>query len=163
MAGEAVNPPVNEGGGSAYVAATALRGEKMKTSATKRLARPAGLLLLSLLVMALAVPAAQATASVGSGAGSGYASATTTPPAGTQGRGGVAAAPFSTTSVTQPVSSGAQSSSGTSSTTAWIAVGSAAAVLVVGLALWATIRRRRQPGSVAYCRRHPSDSLCTTV
>ena len=56
-------------------------------------------------------------------------------------------------------------SSGTSFTTAWIAVGSVAAVLLVGFATWA-LMRRRQPGelpSAAYCAQHPEDPLCRAV
>jgi hypothetical protein len=155
----------------------------MKTSAQKRLARLAGLLLLSLLVFATGIQAAQAAAVADSGAGSGTASSTAphqlqgltaarahqhdqgvvvsvaavTATAGTQGRGGVALAPFTSASGAQPASSS------TSSTTAWIAAGSAAAALIVGFAAWALIRRRRQPGefaSATYCAQHPEDSLC---
>ena len=57
-------------------------------------------------------------------------------------------------------------SSDASSTTAWIAVGSAAAVLLVGFAAWALLRRRRQPGelaSAAYCAQHPEDPLCSAI
>lgn len=154
----------------------------MKTTAQKRLARFAGLLLLSLLVVATGIQAAQAATINGTGAGSGTASSTAPPqlqgltaarahqhdqgvvvsviavtaPAGTQGRGGVALAPFASTSGAQTASSS------TSSTTAWI-VGGAAAVLIVGFAAWALIRRRRQPGepaSATYCAQHPEDSLC---
>jgi hypothetical protein len=53
-------PSCNEVAGPAGRAAPASRGEDMKTSTRKRIARPLGLLLLALLVVALAVPAAQA-------------------------------------------------------------------------------------------------------
>jgi hypothetical protein len=57
-------------------------------------------------------------------------------------------------------------SSNTPSTTTWIAVGSAAAVLLVGFAAWALMRRRRQPGdssSADFCAQHPEDARCATV
>jgi len=152
----------------------------MKTIVQKRLARFAGLLVLSLLLVAVSVQAAQALRVQGSGLGAvpqttssqlqglttaaqnqhhqGAAASASllTPAAGTQGRGGVALAPSTPASGAQPASSA------TSSTTAWI-VGSVAAVLIVGFAAWALMRRRRQPGelaSVAYCAQHPEDSLC---
>ena len=65
-----------------------------------------------------------------------------------------------------PVSGAQTVSVDTSSTTAWIAFGSAAAVLLVGFAAWALIRRRRQPdgpASAAYCAQHPEDPLCSAV
>jgi len=152
----------------------------MKTIVQKRLARFAGLLVLLLLLVAVSVQAAQAMRVQGSGLGAvpqttssqlqglttaaqnqhhqGVAASAPllTPAAGTQGRGGVALAPSTPASGAQPASST------TSSTTAWI-VGTAAAVLIVGFAAWALMRRRRQPGelaSVAYCAQHPEDSLC---
>ena len=152
----------------------------MKTIVQKRLTRFAGLLVLSLLLVAVSVQAAQAMRVEGSGSGAvpqttssqlqglttaaqhqhdqgvGGSVSLLTPAAGTQGRGGVALAPSTPASGAQPAASG------TSSTTAWI-VGGAAAVLIVGFAAWALIRRRRQPGelaSVAYCAQHPDDSLC---
>ena len=54
-------------------------------------------------------------------------------------------------------------SSGTSSTTVWIAVGAAVAVLIIALVAWALIRRRRRPGELApsaNCTLHPEDPLC---
>jgi len=152
----------------------------MKTIVQKRLTRFAGLLVLSLLLVAVSVQAAQAMRVEGSGSGAvpqttssqlqglttaaqhqhdqgvGGSVSLLTPAAGTQGRGGVALAPSTPASGAQPAASG------TSSTTAWI-VGTAAAVLIVGFAAWALMRRRRQPGelaSVAYCAQHPEDSLC---
>ena len=65
-----------------------------------------------------------------------------------------------------PVSGAQTVSVDTSSTTAWIAFGSAAAVLLVGFATWALIRRRREPdglASASYCAQHPEDSLCSAV
>ena len=53
-------PVVDEVAGPAGAAAPASRGEDMKTSTQKRIARLSGLLLLALLVVALAVPAAWA-------------------------------------------------------------------------------------------------------
>jgi len=153
----------------------------MKTIVQKRLTRFAGLLVLSLLLVAVSVQAAQAMRVEGSGSGAvpqttssqlqgltssaqhqhdqGVAGSVSllTPAAGTQGRGGVALAPSTPASGAQPASSG------TSSTTAWIVAGTAAAVLLVGFAGWALIRRRRQPGelaSVTFCAQHPEDSLC---
>jgi hypothetical protein len=141
----------------------------MKTTAQKRLARLAGLLLLSLLVFATGVQAAQAVpqgltpaqlhqyvgqAPSATGSGTGV-----TPAAGTQGRGGVALTPFAPAPAAQPASSG-------TSTTAWIVAGSAAALAVIGIAAWALLRRRRQPGeraSAAYCTQHPEDSMCTAA
>ena len=79
----------------------------------------------------------------------------TTASAGTQGRGGVG--PLAAVSVAQPASSG------TSSTSAWIVIGSALAALIVGITAWALLRRRRQPGesvSATYCAQHPDDALC---
>jgi hypothetical protein len=152
----------------------------MKTIVQKRLARFAGFLVLSLLLVAVSVQAAQALRVQGSGPvavpqttssqlqglttaaqnqhhqGAAASASLLTPAAGTQGRGGVALAPSTPASGAQPASST------TSSTTAWI-VGSVAAVLIVGFAAWALIRRRRQPGelaSAAYCAQHPEDSLC---
>jgi hypothetical protein len=107
----------------------------------------------------------------------------TTAQAGTQGRGGVAVAsltpsqpqgltaaqrhhyfgrfqPSSNVLAAQPASTGATSRS------AWIAAGSAAAIVLIGFAAWALTRRRRQPGdraSAAYCAQHPDDALCTAA
>jgi len=56
-------------------------------------------------------------------------------------------------------------SSDASSASAWIAVGSAAAVLLVGFAAWA-LMRRRQPGelaSAAYCAQRPEDPQCSAI
>lgn len=155
----------------------------MKTIVQKRLTRFAGLLVLSLLLVAVSVQAAQAMRVEGSGSvavsqttssqpqglttaaqnhhhqGAAGSVSAATPRAGTQGRGGVTFAPFTPASGTQTASS---TTSTTSSTTAWI-VGTAAAVLIVGIAVWALMRRRRQPGELAsasYCSQHPDDSLC---
>ena len=114
----------------------------MKTTVRTRLARLAGLVLLSLLVFATGVHVAQAAAA-----------------AGTRGRGGIAAAPFAS------ASGALAASSGTSSTVAWIIVGSALALLVFGLAAGAWVRRRRQhsePLSVVFCARHPEHAMCET-
>lgn len=183
----------------------------MKTTSQTRLARLAGLVLLSMLVFAIGVQAAAAAVVAGSGAGSGAASFTSTTqlqgltaanaalrdqgvigsvtaataPAGTQGRGGVAVAavtpsqpqgltaaqrhhyfgtgrfqPTSNVLAAQPASTGATSRS------AWIAAGSAAAIVLIGFAAWALTRRRRQPGdraSAAYCAQHPEDAMCTAA
>ncbi len=56
--------------------------------------------------------------------------------------------------------------SGTPSTASWIIVGSAIAVLTIGLATWALISRRRQrdePLSVAFCAQHPEHAMCGTA
>ena len=156
----------------------------MKTTLHIRLARFAGLLLLSSLVILTGVQAAQATVVAGTGAGSSTASftqaanlqgltaaaaarhghgtivAAVTPPAGAQGRGGFDQLQFTPKSGVQTASSGTSST-----TTAWIA-GSAAVVLLIGLAAWALVRRRRQAGkfpSQAYCAQHPEDSLCAAT
>jgi len=179
----------------------------MKTTVHKRLARLAGLLVLSLLVAAIGIQAAQAATVSGTGAGSGAASFTTpaqlqgltavqlhhyigkgqsmtavTASAGTQGRGGVAVAsitpnqPQGSTSAqlrsfngrfqpTANVLAAQATSPGTTSTSAWIIAGSAAAVLLVGLAAW-TLTRRQKPGQLAsadFCSLHPEDSLCTAA
>jgi hypothetical protein len=53
-------------------------------------------------------------------------------------------------------------SSSASSTTAWIAAGTAAALAIIVIAAWALIRRQRpgQLASASYCAQHPGDSLC---
>jgi hypothetical protein len=155
----------------------------MKITAQRRLALLAGLLLLSLLVLEMSIQAAQAMNSGGSGAGSGRSTISAlqlptlaqiqqhrgigpyapvmTAQAGTQGRGGVAVASLTPT---QPKALTAASSG--SSTSAWISAGSAAAIVLVGFAAWALMRRRRQPEartSAAYCAQHPEDALCTAA
>lgn len=115
----------------------------MKTTAQTRLAGLAGLVLPSLLVFATGAHVAQAAAV-----------------ARTQGRGGIAA------SLSAPASGALAVSSGTLSTVAWIIVGSALALLVIGLAAWAWVRRRRQrtePLSVVFCARHPEHAMCETA
>ena len=165
----------------------------MKTTLQRRSALLASLLLLSLLVLATGIQAAQAATVAGTGAGSGTAATQTTTQDGwltaanTAARDRDVAAAAATQTTTQdgwltaantaardrdvaaavPVpASGAQSAStDTSSTTVWIAVGSAFAVLIVGFATWAMMRRR-QPGelaSAAYCDQHPEDPLCSAV
>jgi hypothetical protein len=133
----------------------------MKTMVQRRLALLAGLLLLSLLVIAVGAQVVQALRVSDSGASSGSgAVAVTTAPAKAEGRGG-ASAPLVPAAGVQPASS--TTTSTTTSTTAWIVAGSVAAALIVGLAAWALVRRRRQygvPGSAAYCSRHPDDALC---
>ena len=62
-----------------------------------------------------------------------------------------------------PVSAAPPAPSGTSSTTAWIAIGGAVAVLIIALVAWTMIRRRRQPSEPTLsvdCALHPDDSLC---
>src|SRR5664280_1863773 len=138
----------------------------MKTTVQKRLARLAGLLLLSLLVAAIGVRAAQAATVSGTGAGSSTVSLTPT----TQLQALTAAQrhhyfggndngrfqPVSNVLAAQPASSSA------SSTTVWIAAGTAAALAIVVIAAWALIRRQRpgQLASASYCAQHPEDSLC---
>ena len=77
--------------------------------------------------------------------------------AGTQGRGGIG--PLAPTYVAQPASTSSPSS------TTWIAIGSALAVLIVGLTAWVLIRRRRSPelASASYCAQHPQDPLCAAA
>lgn len=144
----------------------------MKTTRTSRLARLTGLSLLALLVLALGVQVAQAAVVSGTGAGGGPDGLSATALAGTQGRGGVTYAPPGSGGVTYapaaplPRTAGVQPTTmGTSSSTGWIIAGSVAAAVVVGLGAWALVARRRrtQPGSEAYCLRHPSDALCGAV
>ena len=77
--------------------------------------------------------------------------------AGTQGRGGIG--PLAPAFVAQPASASSLPS------TTWIAIGSALAVLVVGLTAWMLIRRRRSPelASASYCAQHPQDPLCAAA
>ena len=143
----------------------------MKIAATRQIALLAGLLLLSLVVFVTAIQTAQAVNGTGSSTASstpaagtqgrgGVALVSVTPAAGTQGRGGVALASVTPVTGVQPVASD------TTSTTAWIAAGSAAAVLIIGFAAWVLTRRRRQPGdlaSVAFCAQNPGDATCAPV
>lgn len=147
----------------------------MKSTAQKRLARLAGLVLLSLLVIAVGAPVVRAAAVPGTEGRGGAALLTTTPPAevgrggfglaatpaaGTEGGGGSAAVPFAPATGAEPVSSG------TSYTVAWILIGSALAVLMLGLAAWALVSRRRrrsEPLSMAFCARHPEHAMCGTA
>ena len=156
-------------------AAPAPRGENMKSTAQKRPPRLAGLVLLSLLVIAVGAQVVRAAEVAGAEGRAGVALLTTTPPAelgrggfglaatpvaGTQGRGGIAAVPLAPATGTEPISSG------TSYTVAWILIGSAVAVLMLGLAPWALVSRRRQrsePLSVAFCARHPEHAMCGTA
>ncbi len=166
----------------------------MKTTFQRRSVLLASLLLLSLLVLATGIQAAQAATVAGTGAGSGTTATSTTTQDGwltaanTAARDRDVAAAAATSTTTQDgwltaantaardrdvaaaaatrQASGAQpASSDTSSTTAWIAVGSVAAVLLIGFATWA-LMRRRQPGelpSAAYCAQHREDPLCSAV
>ncbi len=150
----------------------------MRITAQRRLALLAGLLLLASIVFAMGVQTAQAKIDTG-----GWSVPAVTAPAGTQGRGGFDAAHFTPPqpqglAAAERHAHGARSrsvanvpaspaaSSGTSSTSVWIAAGSIAAALIVGIAVWAQVRRRRRPGgrpSAAYCAQHPEDALCTTA
>jgi hypothetical protein len=162
----------------------------MRTSTQKPIARLLGLLVLSLLVVALSVAAAQARPTpaqvqraydgpdaVNPAAGSGTVSAATMKdgwlgmPAASAGSGTVGAATVTDGWLGMPAASAGSGTvgaatpapSGTSSTTVWIAIGSAVAVLIIAILAWVLIRRRRQPsvpGSSAYCARHPEDALC---
>jgi hypothetical protein len=102
----------------------------------------------------------------------------TTAQAGTQGRGGVAVASLTPTQpkaltaaqryryVGRGFNSSLQPGSSGSSTSALIAAGSATAIVLVGFAAWALMRRRRQPEarpSAAYCAQHPEDGLCAAA
>ena len=213
----------------------------MKNRVQSRLARFAGMLLLSSIVFAMGVQTVQAALVTDSGTGSStVSSATATAQAGTQGRGGAAAASTGggTTASASSASSGSASastqgltaaqrhhffgppqsvvavsaaagtqgrggvaraqgppaggqtsatasrhyighfqptanvlatqtgSSSATSTSAWIAAGSAAAIVLIGLAAWSLTRRRGQSGarpSAAYCAQHPDDSLCSAA
>jgi hypothetical protein len=211
----------------------------MKSTPQSRVARLAGMLLLSSIVFAVGVQAAQANLATRGGSGSESAvTGTLVAQAGTQGRGGVSLAPAaasvatsaSTGSVTsaqgltaaqrhhffgppqsvvavsaaagtegrggvalaQGTQTGGQlsasatssrhtiahfqptanvlatqtGSSPASSTSAWIAAGSAAAIFLIGLATWSLTRRRGQAGrrpSDEYCTLHPDDALCSAA
>jgi hypothetical protein len=134
----------------------------MKITLKRRLALLAGLLLLSLPVFAIGLQAAQAlptsagTALAGTqGRGGVNAAPLTLALAGTQGRGGVNAAPLTTVSGTQAASTSTQpASSGMSSTTAWIAAVAVVGALLIGS--WALVRRRRQRQALPICEVHPA-------
>jgi len=157
----------------------------MRIASTRWIALLAGLLLLSLVVFVTAIQTAQAVNGTGSSTAAstpaagtqgrgGVALVSLTPAAGTQGRGGVALAPVAPAARTQgrggvalasvtPVTGAQPVASDGISTTAWIAAGSAAAVLIIGIAAWALTRRRRQLGdgaSAAFCAQHPEDATC---
>lgn len=122
----------------------------MKTRVQRRVALLAVVLILSSLVFATGTQAATPTTTQ-----DGWLTAANTA-ARNQ---GVGAVPV-------PASGAQAASSDTSSTTAWIAVSLVAAVLFVGFAAWALMRRRRQTGelaSTAYCAQHAEDPLCSAV
>ncbi len=152
----------------------------MKKTLQKRFARFAGLLVLMVIVAATSVQAAQARRETGSGSGGGTAvvtsaqlqgltaaaqqlhrqgsvaaAAAATALAGTQGRGGVNAAPSAPTSAVQPAPS----------RTVWIVTGAVlAALLIAAIVAWTLVRRRRGPGEFApanYCELHPEDPTCS--
>jgi hypothetical protein len=143
-------------------AAPTARGETMKITLKRRLALLAGLLLVSLPVFAIGLQAAQAlptsagTALAGTqGRGGVNAAPLTLALAGTQGRGGVNAAPLTLASGTQAASTITQpTSSGISSTTAWIAAVAVVGALLIGS--WALVRRRRQRQALPICEVHPA-------
>ena len=99
----------------------------------------------------------------------------TTPAATWEGRGGITA--FSDTpaaaaggrggmATVRGVTAAQPGLSGTPSNASWIIVGSAIAVLAIGLATWALISRRRQrdePLSAAFCAQHPEHAMCGTA
>jgi hypothetical protein len=134
----------------------------MKTSTQKRLGLLSALFVLSLLVIAVAVQVARADPLVRTGPGSPIVApvlahqggaTSTTPLAGTQGRGGVS--PL----VTTP-SSVRPAASSTPSTTVWIVVASVAAVLLL-LIEWALLRRRSSEVTAeTFCEQRPDSALC---
>jgi len=127
----------------------------MKITGLRRLAGFASLLLLSLLLVAVFVQAAPAMHDFGSGAGGGVTVASAgTAQAGTLGRGGVSL-PAGVAAARAPAPT-----SGTSSSTPWIAAGIIAAAFVAAIAVWATSRRRSVRPSAEYCSLHPDDALC---
>ncbi len=150
----------------------------MRIPAQRRPALLAGLLLLASIVLATGIQTAQARVEVG-----GAPAPVVAAPAATQGRGGFDAAHFTPprpqglTAAERRAHGGRSSSAadvpaaqagsfGVSSTSTWIVIGSFAAVLLVGYAVWTLMRHRRRPGgrpSAAYCAQHPDDALCTTT
>jgi hypothetical protein len=131
----------------------------MKTTALRRLAGLAGLLVLSLLLVAVFVPVAPAMNVDGSGAGGGVTVATLgTAQPGTA-AGGVSL-PAGVAAARAPAAT-----SGTSSTTPWIVTGIIAAAVVVTIAAWATTRSRARSvrPSAEYCSLHPDDALCGAI
>lgn len=152
----------------------------MKTTAQRRLARFTGLVLLSLLVVAVGVQVAQAatsstTPAAGTEGRGGVAPLATTPAAEWQGRGGVTALADTPSAGTlgrggivsvRGVTAAEPGLPGTPSTTSWIILGSALAALMMGVAAWALISRRRrrdEPLSMAYCAQHPEHAMCGTA
>jgi hypothetical protein len=159
----------------------------MNTTLQRRPVLLAGLLLVLMVALAAGAQVAQAITASGTGSGSSVASSGTTASldglttnalkahhqgatasqpllasaAGTQGRGGVGAAPFAPATGAQPASS---------SQTGWIVAGSALAALLI-IAAWMLTRRRRRSDGLAsaasrasadeaFCARHPEDALC---
>lgn len=139
----------------------------MKTRVQRRLALLAGLLILSSLVLATGIQAAATPIPLDGWVTSANTATPTTSQDGwltaantaARDQGFVGAVPV-------PAPGARPASSDTPSTTTWIAVGAAAAALLVGFAAWALLRRRPQPGysaSAGYCARHPEDARCATV
>ena len=115
--------------------------------------------------------------------------AVTTPAAGTQGRGGIAAVSGSATpaqaaapatvgsgltihsrgGVPRPVSgtlAAPAAAASTSSFGVWLAVGIAAAVLLLGIVAWVSYRRRgarAESSLAAFCALHPDDAACMSA
>ncbi len=148
----------------------------MKTRVQRRLALLAVVLILSSLVFATGTQAATPTTTqdgwltaantAARNQGVGAAAAPTTTKDGWLTAANTAARNQGVGAVPVPASGAQPASSDTSSTTAWIAVSLVAAVLIVGFAAWALMRRRRQAGelaSAAYCAQHPENPLCSAV
>ncbi len=133
----------------------------MNASIRKPLARLTGLLLLSLLMVVLSAGAAQSMRDFSSNVSGGVSagSATSKPPqvpteALNQGIGTSALAESGTVDLVE------STPSGTLSTTAWVAIGAAAAVLIIALFAWTMSRRRRRASESGWCVSHPEDSMC---
>jgi hypothetical protein len=133
----------------------------MNASIRKPLARFTGLLLLSLLIVVLSAGVAQSMRGSSSGVSGGLSagSATGKPPqvpteALNQGVGTSALTESGTIDLVESTPSGALS------TTAWVAIGAAAAVLIIALFAWTMSRRRRRASESGWCALHPEDSMC---
>jgi hypothetical protein len=138
----------------------------MNHTAQRRLARLAGLVLVTLLVCAIAAQMAAAYRLDGSGFGDGVVALSgpepaaasegaTTPPATLQGRGGIASAAVDARSQPTPADTNASA-----------AILFSLAAVLVGVVVWIAIDRRRRltgPSLAAFCARNPADPRCAAA